>query len=82
MRGGSVVKRVPIGEAQARLGEIIAELRPSEEIEITQEDRPIARLVYVPPPPKGPRVPGSAIGKIFIISDDDEHLKDFKDYME
>ena len=28
-----------------------------------------------------PRVPGSAKGKIVIVSDDDEHLQDFAEYM-
>ena len=29
-----------------------------------------------------PRRPGSAKGKLVILAEDDEHLKDFKDYME
>ena len=73
---------IPIEEAKARLDEIIAGLVPGEEIEITKDDRPVARLVGELPPLREPRKPGSAIGKIFIISDDDEHLKDFKEYME
>jgi hypothetical protein len=28
-----------------------------------------------------PRQPGSAIGKLIIHADDDEHLKDFQEYM-
>jgi antitoxin (DNA-binding transcriptional repressor) of toxin-antitoxin stability system len=73
--------RVSIADAQARLDEIIAGLHPSEEIEITRGDRPIARLVAIEPTPKRPRRLGTGIGKIFIISEDDDHLKDFEDYM-
>ena len=28
------------------------------------------------------RVPGSAVGKLVIVSDDDDHLRDFSEYME
>ena len=28
-----------------------------------------------------PRQPGSAKGKLIILKDDDEHLKDFEEYM-
>lgn len=28
-----------------------------------------------------PRRPGSAVGKFFILAEDDEHLADFKEYM-
>jgi hypothetical protein len=30
---------------------------------------------------RSPRRPGSAVGKLVILSDDEEHLEDFKDYM-
>ena len=73
---------IPLEDAQARLGEIIAGLLPGEEVEITKDNEPIARLVCELPPLREPRKPGSAIGKIFIISDDDEHLRDFAEYME
>jgi prevent-host-death family protein len=72
---------IPIEDAQARLGEIIAQLLPGEEIEITKDNQPVARLVGEAAPSREPRKPGSAIGEIFIVSDDDEHLKDFADYM-
>jgi hypothetical protein len=28
-----------------------------------------------------PRRPGSAVGKFFILTEDDEHLADFKEYL-
>ncbi len=73
--------RVSIEDAQARLAEIVAGLRPTEEVEITRDARPVARLVGIAPPPNRQRRLGTGIGKIFIISEDDEHLKDFEDYM-
>lgn len=73
--------RVSIDDVRARLDEIIAGLHPAEEVEITRDDRPIARLVGVQVPEKRPRRLGTGIGKIFIIAEDDDHLKDFEDYM-
>ena len=32
--------------------------------------------------PAQPRRPGSAIGKFFILAEDEEHLADFKEYMQ
>jgi antitoxin (DNA-binding transcriptional repressor) of toxin-antitoxin stability system len=68
-------------EAQQHLPEIIAGLTPGETIQIFQDDRPIARLMLETPTLRKPRKPGSAIGTFTIVSDDDEHLQDFSDYM-
>jgi antitoxin (DNA-binding transcriptional repressor) of toxin-antitoxin stability system len=73
--------QIPLEEAQSRLSELIAGLRPGEELQITHDDQPVARLVAESPRRREPRKPGSAVGRLVILSDDDEHLKDFKDYM-
>jgi antitoxin (DNA-binding transcriptional repressor) of toxin-antitoxin stability system len=73
---------ITIEEAQAKLPEIIAKLAPGEELIITRNDQPVARLVGQRPPTRKPRQPGSAKGKLIILAEDDEHLKDFKDYMQ
>ena len=71
---------VTVEEAQARLPELIDELVRGEPLTITRGDRPVAQLV--PPPAERPRpVPGRGRGKLVIVSEDDEHLKDFEDYM-
>ncbi len=74
---------VPLEEAQARLPELIAKLLPGEELLITEDEQPVAKLVRVPPPSRTPRVPGSAQGKILFMAEDfDAPLDDFKEYME
>ena len=70
-----------IEDAQARLAAWISKLKPGEELVIIQRDRPVARLVAEPAPARKPRQPGSAIGKLIIVKDDDSHLEDFQEYM-
>jgi antitoxin (DNA-binding transcriptional repressor) of toxin-antitoxin stability system len=71
-----------IEDAQARLAAWISKLKPGEELVIIQRDRPVARLVAEPSPANKPRQPGSAIGKLTIVEDDDSHLEDFREYMQ
>jgi antitoxin (DNA-binding transcriptional repressor) of toxin-antitoxin stability system len=70
-----------IDELQLRLPQIIDGLSPGEELVITQGDRRVARLVGEAPIRK-PRKAGNCKGMIVILSDDDDHLKDFAEYME
>ena len=74
---------ISVDEAQAKLKELIHQLAPGEEIVLTENQRPVARLVSEPAKPKPGLRPLSGLGKGFItiISDDDEHLKDFAEYM-
>lgn len=77
------VMSVTIEYAQNHLLELIAKLKPGQELVITQNARPIARLIPAKAlSPKQPRVPGSAVGQLVILKDDDEHLKDFAEYMQ
>jgi len=73
---------VTVEEAQAKLPELIDKLVPGEEVIITRNEQPVAKLVGQQRPIRKPRRPGSAKGKLVILAEDDEHLKDFKDYME
>ncbi|MEI8372158.1 MAG: hypothetical protein WCJ35_04890 [Planctomycetota bacterium] len=70
-----------IEEVQASLPSLLAELKPGEELLIVENDQPVARLVAEPDSPVKSRQPGSAVGKLRIIEDDDEHLEDFKEFM-
>ena len=72
---------VTLEEAQAKLAEIIDNLVPGEELTITRDNQPVAKLIGQQRPVRKPRQPGSARGKLVILADDDEHLEDFKDYM-
>jgi prevent-host-death family protein len=71
-----------IEEAQAKLSEVIDKLAPGEEVIITRNQQPVAKLVGQQRLIRKSRRPGSAKGKLVILAQDDEHLKDFKDSME
>ncbi|HKV38710.1 MAG TPA: hypothetical protein VJX67_05830 [Blastocatellia bacterium] len=72
---------VTVQEAQACLEELIARLEPGDEMVITKNDLPVARLVAERRSERRERRPGSAVGKFFVHSEDDDHLKDFEEYM-
>lgn len=73
---------VSIEEAQAKLPELIAHLTAGEVLIITSDQLPVARLLAERKSQRPPRKAGSAKGLLKIISDDDEHLRDFAEYME
>jgi antitoxin (DNA-binding transcriptional repressor) of toxin-antitoxin stability system len=77
----STMSTITVEEAQAKLLELIDRLQPGEEVIITRDKQPVAKLVGQPLPVHKPRRPGSAKGKLVILAEDDEHLEDFKDYM-
>ena len=68
---------ITLEQAQTNLAELIAKLVPGEEVVITRNEQPIAKLIGQMPPIRQPRRPGSAKGKLVILADDDEHLADF-----
>ena len=73
---------VSLEEAQAKLPELIAKLAPGEELAITHDDKTVATLVgQSEQKPRPIPVPGRGKGKVVIVSEDDDHLKDFEDYM-
>jgi antitoxin (DNA-binding transcriptional repressor) of toxin-antitoxin stability system len=81
-KGLKTMHTVTLEEAQAKLPEVINKLAPGEEVIITRNEQPIAKLVGQQRPRRKPRRPGSAKGKPVVLAEDDEHLKDCKDYME
>jgi antitoxin (DNA-binding transcriptional repressor) of toxin-antitoxin stability system len=70
-----------IEEVQATLPEIIKRLGLGEEVIITQDDQPVAKLVSLSKLARQSPKFGSAKGMLIIHAEDDEHLKDFKAYM-
>jgi prevent-host-death family protein len=73
--------QISIEDAQAKLGEIIAQLQLGEEVVITDRQQPVAKLVGQRPPHRQRPGPGLCRGMITIVADDDEHLRDFAEYM-
>ncbi len=74
---------VTIEEAQNKLSELIHRLMPGEEVVITENDQPVARLVASAPPQRKPRQPGTLKGTVLYMAPDfDEPLEEFKEYME
>ncbi len=72
---------ITVEEAQAKLPELIGKLAPGEEISITQDQQPVAKLIGDRTPARKPRVPGNCKGMITLLVEDDEHLKDFEEDM-
>lgn len=72
--------RIPLTEAQLRLPALIANLQPGEEVQIFSGNCTVARLIGEFQPPRKPRQPGTAIGTLTIVSEDETHLEDFNDY--
>jgi antitoxin (DNA-binding transcriptional repressor) of toxin-antitoxin stability system len=73
---------VTIEEAQAKLPQLIEHLAEGEELVITRNQQRIARLLAEEKPSRKPRKVGNCKGMLAIVADDDEHLKDFEEYME
>lgn len=73
---------VTLEEAQAKLPELIDHLSAGEELVITRNQQPIARLLPEEKSKRTPRKAGNCKGMLTIVADDEEHLEDFKEYME
>jgi prevent-host-death family protein len=76
---------ITIEEAQAKLKELIHRLSPGEEIVITEDKRPVAKLVSQQPELVRPSRPGPGLCKgmiTYMAPDFDAPLEDMKEYME
>ena len=75
---------IPLQEAQAKLPELIHRLTPGEDVVITENNQPVARLSAPEGQPKRlPRQPGTLRGTVLHMAPDfDAPLEDFKEYME
>ena len=62
-----------IEEAQTLLTELVDRLIAGEEVVITRDGKPVARLLP-PELPKGYPILGRGIGKLVIVSEDDENF--------
>jgi antitoxin (DNA-binding transcriptional repressor) of toxin-antitoxin stability system len=85
------MKRLMLKDIQNDFAGVVANLHPGEVVQIILGDKVVARLIgeservnneaFSPQPLPKSRQPGSAIGTLTILADDDEHLQDFADYM-
>ncbi len=75
-----MTKMVDLDVAQATLSELVAGLMPHDDIVIMKDQKPVAKLVATATV-RPPRIPGLMKGKLTILAEDDQHLKDFEEYM-
>lgn len=75
-----MITTISVEEAQAKLKELIHKLAPGDELVLTENEQPFAKLIALPADQPRP-IPGRGIGTIIIHAEDDEHLEDFKEYM-
>jgi antitoxin (DNA-binding transcriptional repressor) of toxin-antitoxin stability system len=74
---------VTLEHAQAHLPELVEQLRPGEEVVITRDQKPVARLTAAGEREKRPRQLGTLKGTVLSMAPDfDAPLEDFKEYME
>lgn len=71
---------IPIKEASSRLSELIDQLQPGEEIELTRDSETIARLVKNSTR-KETRQFGLGKDKLTILADDNGYLEHFQNYL-
>jgi antitoxin (DNA-binding transcriptional repressor) of toxin-antitoxin stability system len=71
---------ITVEEAQAHLKELIGKLAPGEELVITDNQQPVAKLVAARP---AERKLGTMKGTVrYMAPDFDAPIEDFKEYME
>jgi antitoxin (DNA-binding transcriptional repressor) of toxin-antitoxin stability system len=70
---------ISIEQASAQLSGLVRALGPSDEIVLTDNDKPVARIV--PSDVHRKRVPGAWKGMLTVVKEDDSHLDDFREYM-
>jgi len=74
---------ITVEEAQINLKELIHQVAAGQEIIITENQQPVARLVSELPKKKQRPAPGLGKGSIIYMAPDfDESLEEFKEYME
>lgn len=68
-----------VEDIRLSLPELIDSLSPGDEVILTRNDRPVAKLVSEPPRQRPLRKPGNCKGMITLLVEDDEHLEGFAD---
>ena len=73
------MSQIDVDQAKGRLEELIEQAARGEDIVITKDNQPVARLSAIEG--KRYRQFGSAQGEIWMSEDFDEPLDDFREYM-
>lgn len=73
--------QLDISQAKSDLPNLLDLAIKGEEIVITQDDKPVAKISPIAPVLR-PLKRGSAKGKVWMSDDFDEPLEDFQEYME
>jgi antitoxin (DNA-binding transcriptional repressor) of toxin-antitoxin stability system len=72
---------ITVEDAQARLKEVISGLAPGEEVVITENHRPVAKLVGQARPRPPRPAPGAGKGSIIYMAPDfDGPMEEFEEY--
>ncbi len=73
---------ITIEEARANLDELIHSLMPGEEVVITENDQPVAKLVATQASARKIPKLGTQRGSVLSMEHFDDPLDDFKEYTE
>ncbi len=74
------MRTVTLEEAQTQLPELIDKLARGEDVIITRDQQPVAQLI-LPVATQPQPVFGSCKGMLTILSEDDDYLEAFKEYL-
>lgn len=73
--------RVALEEAASQLSQLIADARSGEEIVITRDSTPVAKIVALNGLTPRPRFGNAKDAIIYMADDFDEPCEDFKEYL-
>lgn len=77
-----MTKTIAVGDVATKLPAMLETLQKGDEIIVTNEEKIVARVIGERETTKVPRKAGFLKGLIHIVADDEEHLKDFEEYMQ
>ncbi len=71
---------ITLQEAQSHLGEVVHRLTPGEELVITENNKPVAKLVAAVPPAESRKVPqlGTLRGTVLSMEHFNDPLEEFE----
>jgi antitoxin (DNA-binding transcriptional repressor) of toxin-antitoxin stability system len=79
---GRTMSTISIEDAQARLPDLIEKMQPGEELLITRDQKPVARLISEKATARLPRTPGTLRGTVVYMAPDfNAPLDEFREYM-